>query len=272
MPTHDPRETLRQHLGKDVPRLSVGLMTADWSQLGNELRVLEHAGIELIHIDVMDGVFCPMLTVGPAIVRSALRTPMFKDVHLMVDDPLAKVDDFVAAGADIITFHLEGAAQPHRVLQVLREARTISEPGRPIVRGVAINPSTSIDAVAPLLDEIDYLLVLSINPGWTGQTFMRSTERRLSDARALIETSGNQILLGVDGGVTRDNIDTVLRLGADIVVTGSAVFDGKSSPTDNVRFMLERAAATGRGVRLERPGCATRHSEPPQGRELRGDQ
>ncbi len=105
------------------PRLTVGMLTADLLHLGDEMAVLERAGVELVHVDVMDGVFCPMLTVGPPIVR-AIRSPMLKDVHLMIDDPLTKIDAFVAAGADMITFHIEGAPQPHRVLQVLGRRRT----------------------------------------------------------------------------------------------------------------------------------------------------
>ena len=160
----------------------------------------------------------------------------------MVNDPLSKVEAFVAAGADVITFHLEGAHQPHRVLQALRNARNVNEPSRGIIRGVALNPSTPVTYIEPLLDEADYILVLGINPGWSGQAILATTERRVQQVREILTASGRPILLGIDGGVNKQNIDHVLAMGADIVVTGSAIFDGKT-PAANARFMLERARA-----------------------------
>jgi ribulose-phosphate 3-epimerase len=222
------------------PRLTVGMITADLGALGSEIGILEAAGVEMVHVDVADGVFCPLFTVGPPIVK-AIRTPILKDVHLMIDDPLDKVEAFVAAGADMITFHVESAPQPHRVLQVLGGATNANDPARGIVRGVAVNPSTPIEAIEPLLDEADYVLVLAINPGWGGQGFLASTARRLDRAREMIAVAGRPILLGVDGGVTRANIGEIARMGADVIVTGSAVFDGKA-PAANVRYMLDQVA------------------------------
>jgi ribulose-phosphate 3-epimerase len=225
-------EALRA-LVRDGPALSVGIMTADLANLADEVALLERGGARLVHIDVMDGVFCPMMTVGPPFVK-ALRTSLLKDVHLMVDDPLPKVGWFVEAGADLVTFHVEAAAQPHRVLRVLAE---ISASGRDgIVRGVAINPSTPVEVVEPLLDELDYLLVLAIDPGWGGQRFLDGTARRLERSRELIARSGRPIVLGVDGGVSRDDIAAVATLGADIVVSGSAIFDG-GDVAANLAFM-----------------------------------
>jgi len=223
------------------PRLTVGMVTADLATLGSEVGILEAAGVEMLHIDVGDGVFCPLFTVGPPIVN-AVRTPILKDVHLMIDDPLTKVDAFVAAGADMITFHVESARQPHRVLQVLRDATNANDPGRGIIRGIGVNPSTPLQVIEPLLDEVDYILVLAINPGWGGQGFLASAERRLAQAREMIRASGRPILLGVDGGVTRGNIEKVAAMGADVVVAGSAVFDGRAA-AENVRYMLDRVAA-----------------------------
>ena len=217
------------------------MLTADLLTLGREMEILAGTGVKLVHIDVMDGVFCPQITVGPPVVR-ALRTPLLKDVHLMVDDPLAKVEAFVQAGADMITFNIEGAAQPHRVLQALGAAANANEAGRGLIRGVGLNPSTPLEAVEPLLDELDYLLILAINPGWGGQSFLASTERRLDRARALIAASGRRILLGVDGGVTRANIGRVAAMGADIIVSGSAIFDG-GDVAANAAIMLEAVAS-----------------------------
>jgi ribulose-phosphate 3-epimerase len=227
---------LLQQLLDGGPRLTVGMLTADLLHLGDELGVLESTGVELVHIDVMDGVFCPMLTVGPAVIK-ALRSPLIRDAHLMIDDPLSKIDQFVAAGADMITFHIEGARQPHRVLQAVGRATNLNDPGRGIVRGVGLNPSTPLEAVEPLLDELDYLLILAINPGWGGQAFLPSTDRRLEQARRMIAASGRPILLGVDGGVTRDNIAHVATLGADLIVSGSAIFDGTPGAADRASWM-----------------------------------
>jgi ribulose-phosphate 3-epimerase len=225
------------------PRLTVGMITADLLHLGDELAMLERGGAELVHIDVMDGVFCPMLTVGPPVIKS-LKTPLLKDVHLMIMDPLTKIDGFVAAGADMITFQVEGSPQPHRVLQALGKATNVNDPSRGIVRGVAVNPSTPLDVLEPLLDEVDYILVLAVNPGWGGQPFISTTPRRVEQVRRMVEASGNRILVGVDGAVTRDNIAQVAALGADIIVSGSAIFDGKSA-AENLRDMLAAAASGG---------------------------
>jgi ribulose-phosphate 3-epimerase len=232
-----PQGSVVQQLLESGPRLSVGILTADLLHLGDELRLLEATDVELVHVDVMDGIFCPLLTVGPPVVK-ALRTPMLRDVHLMVEDPLSKVDQFVAAGADMITFHVEGAAQPLRVLQVLGGATNANDPRRGIVRGVGVNPSTPLEAVLPLIDELDYLLILAINPGWGGQAFLPSTEGRLERARRMIEASGRPILLGVDGGVTMDNVAHVATLGADLIVSGSAIFDGTPGTGDRTAAML----------------------------------
>ena len=227
------------------PRLTVGMITADLAHLGDEMAVLEAAGVELVHVDVMDGVFCPLLTVGPPIV-AAIRSPVLKDVHLMIDDPLTKLDAFVQAGADLITFHIEGAPQPHRVLQVLGTASNVNDPARGIVRGIAINPGTPVGAIEPLLDEVDYVLVLAVNPGWGGQPFIAATDRRLAEARRLIEATGRPILLGVDGGVNRGNVARVAGLGADVIVSGSAIFDGQAAAA-NAAFMLDQVRTAGRG-------------------------
>ena len=239
---------LLQRLREGRPHLTVGMLTADLLHLGDELGELEAAGVELVHVDVMDGVFCPMLTVGPTVIK-AMRTPLIRDAHLMIDDPLAKIDQFVAAGADMITFHIEGASQPHRVLQALGRAANANDPARGIIRGVGLNPSTPLAAVEPLLDELDYLLILAINPGWGGQAFLPSTDRRLESARRMIEASGRPILLGVDGGVTRDNIARVATLGADVIVSGSAIFDGTPGAADRARSMLGQVRS-GAGVRM----------------------
>ncbi len=134
-------------------RLTIGINTADLGHLADEVRVLEDARAEIVHVDVMDGVFCPATTVGPPFIK-AIRTPLLKDAHLMIVDPIEKVADYVAAGADIVTFQVESTRHSYRGLQVLGKAENANDPARGIVRGVALNPGTPVSAVEPLLDEI----------------------------------------------------------------------------------------------------------------------
>ncbi len=226
-------------LRRNRPHLSIGLLTADLLRLGDELAMLERVGATLVHTDVMDGVFCPQLTVGVPFVR-AQQTPLLKDVHLMIDEPLDKVASFVAAGADIITIHPESTRHPHRVLQSLRGATNANDPDRGLLRGVAIDPGTPVDVVAPLLGECEYVLVLAVNPGFGGQAFLPATVERVRAVRELVERSGADVLVGIDGGVTHANLRSVLDARPDVVVTGSAVFDGRR-PEENAREMLALA-------------------------------
>jgi ribulose-phosphate 3-epimerase len=224
------------------PAVSVGLLTADLLALGSELSVLEHSGIGIVHVDVMDGCFTPAMTVGPPFVK-AIETPLLKDVHLMIREPLATLNDYAAAGADMITVHQESCTHIHRVLQALGRMTHAVDPARGIVRGVALNPGTPLEVLEPLLPEMDMLLLLAVNPGWGGQKFIPTTFGRMARARAMIAASGRQVVLGVDGGVTRDNIAAIVAAGAELIVTGSAVFDGKAAAA-NAAFML---GAVGRG-------------------------
>jgi ribulose-phosphate 3-epimerase len=208
-------------------------MTADWMRMGEELRRIEDAGADFVHFDVMDGCFCPQLTVGPQVI-AALKTNLRKDVHLMIDEPLEKVRAYVDAGASSLTFHVESTRHSHRVLQVL---------GDSVTRGIALNPGTPLASIEPLLDNVELVLVLAVNPGWGGQRFAPGTERKLAAARQLIERSGRPVMLGVDGGVTRDNAGAIAAMGVDMIVAGSAVFDGGDAAANLTKLM----AGVGRG-------------------------
>jgi ribulose-phosphate 3-epimerase len=236
-------ETTAARLRDACPTISVGLVTADWMSLASELAAIERAGVRLLHIDVMDGCFCPMMTLGPPVIK-AIRTSMLKDVHLMIDEPLDKLESYAAAGADLITISVESTVHPHRVLQALGKMTNANDPDRAIARGVCLNPGTPVAAVEPLLAEVDIVFLLAVNPGWGGQKLIGSTPQRVAEVRRMIRDSGREILIGVDGGITRDNIGDVARMGADIMVTGSAVFDG-GAPAENARFMLGEVAKAG---------------------------
>jgi len=231
------RQSLVAELRQAAPLLSVGILTADLMSLGSELALLQEAGIRLVHFDVMDGCYCPMITVGPGFIK-AVKTPLLKDVHLLIDNPLPKLDDFVAAGADLITVHLGSCRHIHRVLQRLGEMTSVNDPNRKILRGIALDPDVPLEAVAPLLDEIEMVILLAVNPGWSGQKFIATTGPRLSRLRRMVQDAQKDVLIGVDGGVTRNNVTEVAQMGADLIVTGSAVFDGKNA-RENAAFMLD---------------------------------
>lgn len=232
--------TLHTTLRELAPTVSVGMLTADLADLGRDMALLEGTGVGVVHFDVMDGCFCPMTTIGPPVVK-AVRTSMIKDVHLMIEAPLRKVADYVAAGADMVTIHLESERYVRRTLVELAAMENTNDPARGIVRGVALLPGTPVAAVEPVLDLADYVLVLAVDPGWGGQRFASPTPERVAELRALIASSGRDVLVGVDGGVTKANIGEVATTGADLIVTGSAVFDGVD-PDTNARFMLDALA------------------------------
>jgi ribulose-phosphate 3-epimerase len=227
-------------LREAAPTISVGVLTANLFSLGSEIALLEQSGVKLAHVDVMDGCFCPMMTVGPPFLK-ALKTPLLKDAHLMIDEPLGKVGEYVAAGADIITIHPEACSHVHRVLQTLGTLKNANDAARGIVRGVGLNPGTPLEVLEPLLDEIEMILLLAVNPGWGGQKYIPSTNRRIAQVQRMIAGSRRNIILGVDGGITKENIVEVAATGADLIVTGSAVFDGKN-PAANAKFMLDAMA------------------------------
>ena len=223
-----------------APTVSIGVLTANLLSLGSEIALLESTGAKLAHFDVMDGCFCPMMTVGPPFIK-AIKTSLLKDVHLMIEEPLEKVAEYVAVGADIVTIHLEACSNPHRVLQKLGSLTNANDAEGGVVRGVAVNPGTPLEALEPLLDELEYISLLAVNPGWGGQKYIPATTARFARVRRMIADFGKNIVIGIDGGITKANIAEIAATGADIIVAGSAVFDGKT-PEANARFMLDAVA------------------------------
>lgn len=213
--------------------MSAGVLTADLTRLGAELELLSGRA-HWAHVDVMDGSFCPQLTVGPAFLKAVSAAGVPVDAHLMVSEPLRFLPEVVEAGAAIVTVHAESTAHPHRALQ---ELTRLSEQVRPVVRGFALNPGTPVQAVEPVLDLVDLVLVLAVNPGWPGQRPAANTACRIAAAREITLRAGRHVMVGVDGGVTLDNAAEVAGWGADLVVSGSAIFDGKDAAA-NLSAML----------------------------------
>jgi len=220
------------------PRLSAGVITADLTRLGAEMEVIRGRA-RWAHIDVMDGAFCPQLTVGPSFVRAVASTGVPVDAHLLVNEPLRFLAPVVHAGAEIVTVHAESGRHPHRALQELTQ---LSADVRPVIRGYAINPGTPVQAIEPVLDLIDLVLVLAVNPGWSGQAPAANTARRITAAREITSAAAHPVLVGVDGGVSLANAAEVAGWGADIVVSGSAIFDGEDAP-GNLAAMLAALGA-----------------------------
>ncbi len=213
---------------KSARMIAPSILSADFGRLAEEIRAVDQAGADLIHIDVMDGHFVPNLTIGPGVVK-ALRphTRLLFDVHLMIDNPECFIDAFAEAGSDIITVHAEATVHLHRLIQRIKEHE--------LKAGVSINPATPISVLENILEDVDLVLVMTVNPGFGGQQLIPGALAKVADLRALIDRRQLPVLLEVDGGINVDTIEAADQAGANIFVAGSAVFS-----TDDYAGIISR--------------------------------
>lgn len=215
--------------------IAPSILSADFTRLGDQVAAVENAGASYIHFDVMDGHFVPNLTIGPFIVewvRKATNLPI--DAHLMIENPDNFIGAFAKAGASMISIHPEATYHVHRTINYIRQSGCKA--------GVVLNPATPLAMIEEVINDVDYVLLMSVNPGFGGQKFIPASLDKLRRLRALIQSSGSQARIEIDGGIGVENVAAVVAAGAEILVAGSAVF-GKPDPGEAVRQLLSAASA-----------------------------
>jgi len=215
--------------------LAPSLLSADFTRLGEEIAAVTQGGARLLHLDVMDGHFVPNLTIGPPVVASVRKvTDLALDVHLMIEEPDRYIERFVEAGADMISVHQETVPHLHRTVALIRSLGAAA--------GVAVNPATPIGVLEEILPDLDYVLVMSVNPGFGGQSFIPSAVPKVAALHRMIQARAAAARIEVDGGVGADNIMALFEAGAELFVAGAAVFDGKD-PRRNAAALAARIGA-----------------------------
>ena len=210
--------------------LSPSILSADFSKLGEQINLLDEAGAQYVHIDVMDGMFVPSISFGLPVIKSIRSsTDRIFDVHLMIEEPARYINEFAEAGADIITVHAEACKHLDRTVEMIKE--------KELIAGVALNPSTPLSAIEYVLPKVDMVLIMTVNPGFGGQQFIPYTLQKIKDLKDMLKKTGNKADIEVDGGIKTDNVRQVLEAGANIIVAGSAVFSGDIGK--NVNDFLE---------------------------------
>ncbi|QPJ65793.1 MAG: ribulose-phosphate 3-epimerase [Candidatus Nitrohelix vancouverensis] len=202
-------------------KIAPSILSADFARLGDEIKAVEDAGADWIHVDVMDGHFVPNITIGPPVVESLRKvTQLPLDVHLMIENADAYIKDFASAGADILTVHVEACPHLHRTIQHIKE--------QGVRAGVVLNPATSLSNLEEVLHDVDMVLLMSVNPGFGGQSYIPSMTDKISNMRDIMNQYEHEYDLEVDGGVKPSNVAEVLEAGANVIVAGSAIFNSKN--------------------------------------------